>query len=64
LHNGIPVLPQGGNTDTTTAQQHNGHRRDDEIVVPFGLIHGGGHLVVHNTFSYIEMINPWPDYIR
>jgi hypothetical protein len=55
LYDRVAILPQCGNTDTATAQQHNCHSRDNEsVVVLFGLVHGGGHLIVHDFFSWVE----------
>jgi hypothetical protein len=57
LHDGITILPQGASTDTAAAEQDNCNSRDEERVIAlFGLVHSGGHLVIHNPFSYFEMI--------
>jgi hypothetical protein len=49
LHQDIPVLPQGGYSDTAAAQYNNNHNSDNNGVVVFlGL---DGHLIVHDFFS-------------
>jgi hypothetical protein len=55
LHNLIAILPQGGNGDTATAKHNDGHDGDNQRgVVLLGLVNAGGHLVVHDFFSWVE----------
>jgi hypothetical protein len=55
LHNLITILPQGANGNTATAKQDNGHYGNNERgVVLFWLVNAGGHLVVHDFFSWVE----------
>lgn len=53
----IAILPHCGGTDTAAAKQDGSDYRDDESSVAFlGLFSAWGHLIVHEFFSYVEII--------
>jgi hypothetical protein len=57
LHDLITILPQEGSANAATAKHEDCYDRDDERgVALLGLIHGGGHLIIHGAFSSSERI--------
>jgi hypothetical protein len=57
LHNLIAILPQGSHTNAAAAKEEDRYYSDDEGgVALLGLVHAGGHLIIHDAFSYFEII--------